>query len=164
MKNKIFLTIGLFSILTFTFTACEKTDDDEEREANATLIFNENDSQITSWNINIDFVTEYDNGIHIQWLSWDENSDRVLYLELGGPVDKYEFTTGTFYHNTSMADIKFEKDGIKYNTVDDGVVTVTSVDKGSKTVSGTFEFKINTTVLDEPVNIDGSGEFTNLPY
>jgi hypothetical protein len=164
MKNTSFFAIVFLSVLTLSFNACEKSDNDDEREANASLVFDENGTQITSWENNINFATEYDNGYHIQWLSWDENSDRVIYLELGHPAEPYDLVTGTFLDNTPMASISYEKDGVKYNAVDDGVITITSVDKGNKTISGNFEFNINTTVLGEAVVIDASGEFTSFPY
>jgi len=163
MKNlKFYLTAMAFALVAFY--GCEKEDSDKGAEKSS-LVLNENGTEITSWVNTLDFLIEFDEGgYHIQWQSWDENSDRVVYIELGGPVDQYELTTGTYYDTTRMSDLRYVIDGIKFNVVDDGVVNVTNVNKGNKTISGNFEFKINSSYNDKIYDLDISGEFKDFPY
>jgi hypothetical protein len=163
MKNlKFYLTVLVVTLVAFY--GCEKENDDK-REAKSSLVLNENGMEITSWVNTLDFLIEFDEGgYHIQWQSWDENSDRVVYIELGGPVDQYELTTGTYYDTTSRADLRYAIDGIKFNAVDDGIVNVTNVNKANKTISGNFELKINSSFNDKIYDLDINGEFKDFPY
>jgi hypothetical protein len=141
-------------------TSCEEENDDD-REANSSLIITLNGQQMSDWENSIDFVQEYDGGYHIKWLSWDEDSDRRLHMELGGPREHYTLSTGTFYDTTSIAEIRFVADGIQFNSVENGIITVTNVNKGNKTISGSFEFQANN---GDQNNYDVNGEFENFPY
>lgn len=141
-------------------TSCEEENDDE-REANSSLVITINDQQMSDWENSINFVQKYDNGYHINWLSWHDNSDRSLYIELGSAFEPYDLKTGTFYDSTSIAEITFVADGIQFNSVENGIITVTNVNKGNKTISGSFEFQANN---GDQNNYDVNGEFENFPY
>lgn len=164
MKSITKLIVVCMACSAITFTSCEKDEDGKgNNHINTSLVLTENGAEITSWVNNLDYMIEYDNeGYHIQWMSWDENSDRVLYLELGGPVDHYDLTTGAFYDSTTMVDLRYEIGDWRYNVVDDGVLNVTNVNKSGKTISGNFEFKIPEAA--DGKSYDISGEFTDFPY
>ena len=165
MKNISKLTIVILALTAIMFISCEKDEDNNGNDnVNTSLVLNENGTEITSWvySDGLSYSIEYEEGYEIKWINWDENSDRILYLELGGPVapHAYELTTGTFHDTSAYAELSYEFDGMKFNGLDDDTyIKVTNVDKANKTISGTFEFKIM-----DNIDIEVSGEFTNFPY
>lgn len=163
MKKTTYLAMLAFSIFVFSFVSCN--DDDDNGGGNTTFVYIENGSQIENWETTVNYSTEYDNGYHTEWISVHQDSDRAVTLELGSPADPYDLSTGTFDHLSTDADIKFEIQGIEFNSPDDASITISEVDEGSKTVSGSFTFQIDEVFSNGDVHqYDVSGQFTDFPY
>jgi len=156
--NNVFFILILVMI---SFTSCKK--DEEERDDNSSLLITENGTQVTTWVNTLHHVQEYDDGIYVIWQSWDENSDREIEIKLGTvTAQKYDLTTGLV--DESYSDLEYAVGMWRFNVVEEETITITNVNKGNRTISGTFSFKINEEIQGETYNYDVSGEFKDFPY
>lgn len=165
MKNTSYLSVFIMFIFVFSFISCDEEDEDNG-DNNSSLVLVENDTEYSNWDISLGFATEYgEDAYHINWDCSDESGERYVELELGGPVEHYDLTTGKFQETSRLAGISYWVDGITFNSPEEASITVTNVNKSKKTISGNFTFKIDEVFSNGDVHFyEVTGEFTDFPY